>query len=319
MAPAAQAASRGFVPPPVDIGRTLDIEIGVPPGPFADRSLYVEAWSRAGDQAEAWRTSDPVGAAYMDELAAQPTSLWIGDWATDPTAVVDDALDRAGGDLRSFVVYNIPQRDCGSFSAGGSDDAADYAAFVADIAAGLEGREAIVILEPDAVPLTHCLDADGEAARFQMLSDAVDTLTAAGGRVYIDAGDSNWISANTIAQRLLASGIERAAGFSLNVSHTEFTEDEIAYAEEIRAIVGRRAHYVIDTSRNGLGPSADNEWCNPRDRAIGEHPTVDLDGSGLDALLWVKAPGGSDGVCNGGPAAGHWWPEYARELVENAQ
>ena len=28
------------------------------------------------------------------------------------------------------------------------------------------------------------------------------------------------------------------------------------------------------------------------------------DGSGLDALLWIKLPGESDGTCNGGPAAG---------------
>lgn len=36
----------------------------------------------------------------------------------------------------------------------------------------------------------------------------------------------------------------------------------------------------------------------------------------VDVFLWVKPPGESDGTCNGGPAAGRWWPEYALGLAE---
>jgi endoglucanase len=38
----------------------------------------------------------------------------------------------------------------------------------------------------------------------------------------------------------------------------------------------------------------------------------------LDALLWIKAPGESDGSCAGGPAAGVWWPAYALGLARRA-
>ena len=31
----------------------------------------------------------------------------------------------------------------------------------------------------------------------------------------------------------------------------------------------------------------------------------------VDAFLWIKTPGESDGTCSGGPAAGKWWGEYA--------
>jgi endoglucanase len=31
--------------------------------------------------------------------------------------------------------------------------------------------------------------------------------------------------------------------------------------------------------------------------------------------LWIKPPGESDGPCNGGPAAGAWWPDAAIELT----
>ena len=39
----------------------------------------------------------------------------------------------------------------------------------------------------------------------------------------------------------------------------------------------------------------------------------------MDAYLWVKTPGESDGTCNGGPRAGQWWPEYALGLSRTAE
>ena len=106
-----------------------------------------------------------------------------------------------------------------------------------------------------------------------------------------------------------------AAGFALNVAHTEFTSDELRYADSLRRILGRGARYVVDTGRNGLGPTHDDQWCNPPGRKNGRPPTLEHRRSGLDAMLWIKKPGHSDGFCNGGPAAGVWWPEYARGLA----
>ena len=99
-------------------------------------------------------------------------------------------------------------------------------------------------------------------------------------------------------------------------------------------------HFVIDTSRNGQGPwtaPADHpagdaqDWCNPPDRGLGYQPTVNTGNSLIDAFLWVKIPGESDGQCyrwtNGpldpvrgiqDPPAGQWFPEMALELVKNA-
>ncbi|CAM5532402.1 glycoside hydrolase family 6 protein [Streptomyces hirsutus] len=36
----------------------------------------------------------------------------------------------------------------------------------------------------------------------------------------------------------------------------------------------------------------------------------------MDAYLWVKRPGESDGECKGGPKAGEWWEDYAVKLAE---
>jgi endoglucanase len=290
----------------------------VPLGPYAGSALFVEPGGNAATQAERWRASAPDDAAIMDQLAQVPVSTWIGDWTVDVAGTVDDAVTRAGSALQVFTLYAIPDRDCGSFSAGGVNDAASYAAFVGEVAAGLDGRLALVILEPDALALVDCLDEAGRDERHRMLADAVDTLGAAGAAVYLDAGDSAWIPAADMADRLLAAGVDQAAGFALNVSHTEFTTDEVAYAGELRAILGVGAHYVVDTGRNGLGPDPTHEWCNPAGRANGRLPTLRTRRPGLDALLWIKPPGESDGDCGGGPSAGTWWPEYALDLAITA-
>ncbi|MGE0796347.1 MAG: glycoside hydrolase family 6 protein, partial [Acidimicrobiia bacterium] len=79
------------------------------------------------------------------------------------------------------------------------------------------------------------------------------------------------------------------------------------------------AHFVVDTSRNGAGPTDDRQWCNPPGRALGSVPEVAPGVSPLvDAFLWVKTPGRSDGTCNGGPKAGDWWPEYLADLARRA-
>ena len=98
-------------------------------------------------------------------------------------------------------------------------------------------------------------------------------------------------------------------------------------------------HFVVDTSRNGQGPWSvpagtypNNEtWCNPPDRGLGLRPTTVTGNDLVDAYLWIKVPGESDGQCyrgTGGPTdpargmvdppAGQWFPEQARELIELA-
>lgn len=81
---------------------------------------------------------------------------------------------------------------------------------------------------------------------------------------------------------------------------------------------GGSAHFVIDTSRNGQGPAPDDAWCNPPGQGLGIPPTTDTTSPLVDAYLWIKDPGQSDGTCNGGPAAGTFWPSYALGLAQNA-
>jgi endoglucanase len=130
------------------------------------------------------------------------------------------------------------------------------------------------------------------------------------------------------------------------------------------------ARFVIDTSRNGHGPLngaqygaapydqpatvqaslTSGNWCNPPDAGLGLRPTANTGVALVDAYLWVKIPGESDGSCDiaGGPrawdyteynpwgltgdaqnhfdvlwgmvdpAAGLWFPQQALQLAQNA-
>jgi len=129
-------------------------------------------------------------------------------------------------------------------------------------------------------------------------------------------------------------------------------------------------HFVVDTSRNGNGPNnmtaygnspfnqsasvvsslAAGNWCNNPAAGLGLKPTPHTGVALLDAYLWVKTPGQSDGQCDiaGGarawdytaytpwhwnptlqtqddplwgiqdPAAGGWFPQMALALVRQA-
>ncbi len=120
-----------------------------------------------------------------------------------------------------------------------------------------------------------------------------------------------------MANRLVQSGIGNADGFALNASNFVSTEQNINYGTQISEKIGNK-HFVIDTSRNGNGADPNHQWCNPSGRALGKKPTTNTGNSLVDAYLWIKPPGSSDGQCSGGPAAGVFWPEYAVGLAERA-
>jgi endoglucanase len=233
---------------------------------------------------------------------------------------VDALVSRitGAGALPVFVAYNIPHRDCGLFSAGGARDGNAYRRWSQDVARGLRGRGSVVILEPDGLPSINCLPLRFQDERYVLMREAVQTLKAGGAHVYIDAGNANWQQPAEMANRLRKAGIELADGFSLNVSNFHGTRVNIAYGERLSAMVGGK-HFIIDTSRNGRGAAVEREWCNARNQALGTPPTAQTGHPLVDAYLWVKTPGQSDGVCNGGPRAGQWWAEYALELSKMAE
>jgi endoglucanase len=296
--------------------------------PFRGALFALDPESNAHRFAERWRASRPADADAMEKIASQPSAAWFGNWNPNIEATVDVYVrSRArSGSLPVFVLYNLPFRDCGLYSKGGAGSVAGYHRWIDNVAAGIGDRRAVAVLEPDGLPqMTDCLDAHRREERIAMIAYAIDKLGALGGTaVYVDAGHSKWVPAPEMADRLRAAGIERAAGFSLNVSNYQTTADVMAYGRQISALAGGK-HFIVDTSRNGNGPPTgfdpkdERNWCNPDGRALGTPPTVDTGDPLCDAFYWIKPPGESDGTCNKGPAAGAFWPEKALEMARNAK
>ncbi len=287
---------------------------------FEGTKLYVDPNSSAKRQADAWRSSRPKDARQMDKIAAGADADWFGDWSGNVRAAVNGRVTTItnAGALPVLVAYNIPNRDCSGQSAGGASSPKAYKAWIRAFADGIGSRKAAVVIEPDAVALTSCLSKGDKATRLALIKDAVNVLEAKGNvATYIDAGHSRWVPAAEMATRLKEAGVGPADGFSLNVSNFQTTASNIAYGKNLSSRVGGD-HFVIDTARNGLGPSPNNQWCNPPGRALGEKPKAATADPLVDAYLWIKPPGESDGACNGGPPAGQWWPKYALGLAQRA-
>jgi len=315
--PASQAGQSEQGAPPSGPGQVIASPSGFYVDPNGPAPSQVRAWRAAG------RTTD---ADQLEKLADQPVPLWATGDPARVTAQVRGFVDAAtrARQRPQLVLYNIPGRDCGQFSAGGAPDADHYRAWVGKVLDGLGARPATVIVEPDAVP--HEVDGCGRNAagtdRPALLAETVGRLKDSGPvQVYLDAGNPGFVSdTEQVANALRRSGVAKADGFSLNVANFRTTDENVGYGTEISTALGG-AHFVIDTSRNGKGPLEGDtgdgpSFCNPPGRALGTPPTVHTGRDRVDAYLWIKRPGESDGACRDGePAAGKWWPEYALALA----
>jgi endoglucanase len=282
--------------------------------PFANSQLYVNPNNNAQQTVEKWRSQGrTTDANEMEKLAKSPTALWVV--GGDPYGRVNEYVTQAyaANALPVIVSYNIPGRDCGQYSQGGAT-AEGYKSWIKALANAVGDRKAAIILEPDALGL-DCLQND---TTYSLMKYAIDTLEShANTSVYVEA--ATWVDQNIMADRLKKAGLQNAQGFAVNTSGYNTTETMIAFGNTISAKTGKK--FVIDTSRNGRGPydqSQPEPWCNPPDRGLGHKPTTHTGYTNVDAFLWIKVPGESDGNCRGGPSAGNWWEEYALGLAQRA-
>lgn len=298
---------------------TTTVAAPAPTKPFANAALYVDPTNNAKKTADSWRSYRPADATNMDKIGNSSQAKWLGGWNWDIYGDTKKYVDAASiqNKLPVMVAYNIPQRDCGSYSAGGTQ-ASQYGSWIQSIANAIGTRKAVVIVEPDALAGIDCLNATDQATRTKLLSDAVNTLKQNPNTyVYLDAGHARWHSTTVMASRLKSANIAKANGFSLNISNFIATDESTTYGQDLSSKTDGK-HFVIDTSRNGVGPTSDAQWCNPAGRALGERPTAAVSNSLIDAYLWIKTPGDSDGSCNGAPSTGTWMPEYALGLAQRA-
>jgi endoglucanase len=283
--------------------------------PLPGARLLVPDHNPAREWADRLRHSRPGDAALLDRIAREPVAMWVSEQHAREASHREAVAARRSGRVPVLVAYAIPHRDCHD---AGARSSADYRRYISRMAAGLGRQRAAIILEPDALPAMDCLNAAQRRQRTSLLRWAVRHFNATTrAAVYIDGGNAIWKRPDAMAPRLRAAGVRSARGFSVNVSNFVQTDRSVAFARDLARRIGGGVKAVIDVGRNGNGPGSDP--CNPPGRALGRPPTTRTGDSVVDALLWIKPPGQSDGTCNGGPPGGVFWVDYALGLARRAQ
>jgi endoglucanase len=363
--------------------------------PANTRFLIPEPPSGAVQQVESLlRQGQLKNALLVTVMETVPQAVWLASGTPSQVSTTVTSNLRLAAVERTvpvFVLYNIPGRDCGSYSAGGAENTADYEAWIDAVAAAIGKEKAVILLEPDALAdlpsdcgydPTQVNITQATADRYTQINYAVTELEAGPqASVYLDAGNSHWQAVPVITQRLVTAGIQQAQGFFTNVSNFNLNNYESTYdtwvsdciafgqdpeqggwrlgnysycASQYYSPLGAvdpdniatwvytsewyqqnmgvavpTTHFVVDTSRNGQGvlntaiyaaapynqPSSvitsltNGDWCNPPGRGLGTRPTANTGVSLLDAYLWVKTPGQSDGTCDAAGGARAW--DYA--------
>lgn len=182
--------------------------------------------------------------------------------------------------------------------------------------------------------------------------------------MYLDGGHGGWLgwAANLAPAADLFSSVYASAGkpaavrgLATNVANynawsvstcASYTSgnvncDEKRYINAIGPLLasgGFPAHFIIDTSRNGVQPTAQNawgDWCNLKGTGFGVRPTTNTGDSLADAFVWIKPGGECDGTSDSSavrydahcglddalkpaPEAGQWFQAYFAQLLNNA-
>lgn len=257
------------------------------------------------------------------KLSKQPTATWLTGTEYDGELLLNTLAAANPGETLIFVLYNLPHRDIGSgHSEGGAISGESYKRWIKAMSAEVGNREAIVIVEPDGVAAVaeNRLQGGQASQRLELINYAVAEFAGRPkAHIYIDAGNAGWKSPTDMAGPLQTAGVKQADGIAVNVSNFYSDEDSTHYGQAISELVGGTG-VVVDTSRNGNGPLASDDplhWCNPPGRAIGRTPAIGGQTDVVQAWLWIKPPGDSDGSCRPGePPAGQFWLDYALGLVK---
>ncbi|PVH75040.1 glycoside hydrolase family 6 protein [Cadophora sp. DSE1049] len=230
-----------------------------------------------------------------------------------------------------------------------------------------------LVIEPDSLPnlvtnanLTTC---QASATGYKEgVAYALKNLNLPNVAMYIDAGHGGWLGwdanlkpgAEMLASAYKAAGNPKQVfGIATNVagwnawsktpgefesaSDAKYNkcQDEkryiAAFAPALKT-AGMPNHAIIDTGRNAVqGLRLEwGDWCNVNGAGFGARPTSSTSDSLVDAFVWVKPGGESDGVSDPSaprydsfcghadaftpsPQAGEWNQAYFEMLVQNAK
>ncbi|KAM5347250.1 hypothetical protein ACJ41O_010255 [Fusarium nematophilum] len=228
----------------------------------------------------------------------------------------------------------------------------------------------VLLTEPDSLAnlvtnmnVAKC--ANAHDAYLELTSYAVKALNLPNVAMYLDAGHAGWLgwpnnqgpaaqlfagvykdAGKPSSLRGLATNVANYNGWDLT-SAPPYTQgnaiyDEKAYIHAMAPLLEQNGwpgvHFITDQGRSGKQPTGQIEWgdwCNSKGTGFGIRPSANTGDSLLDAFVWVKPGGESDGTsdtsaarydyhCGASaalqpaPEAGTWFQAYFEQLLKNA-
>ena len=230
-----------------------------------------------------------------------------------------------------------------------------------------------LLIEPDSLP-NLVTNSDKDACKNSAsgyrdgVAYALKNLNLPNVVMYIDAGHGGWLGwdanlkpgAEEIAKAYKAAGSpKQVRGIATNTagwnawdqSPGEFSsssdaqynkcQNEKIYVDTFSPLLtsaGMPGHAIVDTGRNGVTGLRKEwgDWCNVKGAGFGVRPTSDTGDELVDAFVWSKPGGESDGTSDSSavrydsfcgkddafkpsPEAGSWNQPYFEALVTNAK
>src|SRR5262245_32652797 len=177
-APAANASAASKEPPTPPLAPWKHGE-----NPFVGARYWTDPYAPAGLKAKLLSQTDPEQSKALKKIADNGGADWIGDWTPNVGNWVAKRVTAIlkTGSLPLVIAYNLPKRDCGNYSAGGSEKADGYKKWISAFAKGVADRRAVVVLEPDALGLLKkekCLSEADQKERIELLKFAIKEFMA---------------------------------------------------------------------------------------------------------------------------------------------
>lgn len=291
------------------------------------------------------------------------------------TTYLADAASIASKIIVQIVVYDLPDRDCHALASNGEFKIANnginnYKGYIDGIAAAVSAYpqvRVVAVVEPDSLAnlVTNLSDqrcANAQSAYLECTKYAIEKLRQCNIWLYLDAGHAGWLgwasnqdpAAQMFAQVYNGVPNNRVRGLATNVANYNALQaaspdpvtqgnpcvDELSYIRAIGpklANNGFPAHFIVDQGRSGVQNLRDawGNWCNIDGAGFGLRPTTSTPDALIDAIVWIKPGGESDGTSNTSavrydstcglndakkpaPEAGNWFQAYFEDLVRYA-
>jgi endoglucanase len=310
------------------------------PNPLLGQRYFLDRLEPAYTTWVKWkRQGQTTKANAIWKLAREPRFRWFGKF-TRPRMQkkIRGYLDRVQcdqpGTVPLMTVMRHQGKGCsGTYRAGGEAEDRRTMKWYDDFVEAVGNARVVIAFEPDSLGTIDCLARDRRKDRLDVLRYGVDRLSQLpNATIYLEAGASDWEPARRTAKQLRYMGVHKVRGFMLNVTHHDWTRNNIKHGIQLSRMTGGK-HFIISTSYNGRGPlhykkwinKAKNKWrrinvwCHPGLRGMGPAPTTATAHPLVDAYMYINRPGYSAGSCNGGPLpVGTWWADRALMYAQYA-